>query len=96
MKEERIKGKRYYYIVRCDLGFQIYRYRENENWTTNMERLQRNSYTLNKDHARVFYHLDDATAALSLAKTKWDKRTSTISIRKSGIEDGGGKKLWSE
>ena len=92
MKEKREKWKRYYYIIKCDLGYQIYRIKDNENWTTNMERLQRNSYTLNKDHARVFYHLDDATANLALAKTKWDKRINTTFIRKSGIEDGEERK----
>lgn len=96
MKEKRVKGKRYYYIIGCDLGYQIYRYRENVDWTENMERLQKNSYTLNKDHAKIFYHSDDAKAALVLAKIRWDKRTSTTSIKKSGIEEESEKKLWSE
>lgn len=96
MKEERIKGRRYYYITKSDLGYQIYRVKENENWTTNMEWLQRNSYTLNRSFARTFYNLTDASSAFTLARTQWDKRTSTTSTKKSESEDGIEKKSWQE
>ena len=94
--KERIKWKRYYYITRCDLGYQIYRIKENENGTTNMERLQRDSYTLNKDHARTFYNLTDATSAFTLARTKWEKRTSTTFTKKSESEEWEEKRSWGE
>ena len=35
-----------------------------------MERLQRNSYTTNRDFARTFYTLNDAMGALVIAKSK--------------------------
>lgn len=96
MKEERVKWKWYYYIVKSDLGYKIYRVKENEDWTTNMEWLQRNGYTLRREFARTFYNMTDATSAFTLARMKWDKRTSTTFIKKSESEDGGEKKSWHE
>lgn len=66
-----------------------------------MEWLQRNGYTLNIENARTFYTINDATSALVLAKTKWDKRSlgkemNTISTRKTESEGKVEKKSWSE
>lgn len=63
-----------------------------------MERLQRDTYTLNKDFARTFYHLDDAISALTIAKSKCSKgkEISTTSIRKSDSEERREKTSWSE
>ena len=94
--KERVKWKRYYYISKSDLGYKIYRVKENEDWTTNMERLQRHGYTLKKDFARTFYNLTDATSAFTLARIKWDTRTSTTLIRKSESEEWEEKRSWQE
>ena len=95
MKER--KWQREYHITRCSLGYNIYRVKKEKNWIMHMERLQRDTYTLNKDHARTFYNLDDATSALVIERTKWEsKRTPTTFIRKSESEDTKEKKSWSE
>lgn len=78
--------KREYKITKSDLGYNVYRKKE-EGWIISMERLQRDTYTLNRDFARTFYNLDDAISALTIAKAKWEKETPTISIKKSGWVD---------
>ena len=63
-----------------------------------LEWLQRDSYTLNRDFARTFYHLDDAISALSVEKVKCSKgkETSTTSTKKSESEGRKEKTSWSE
>lgn len=85
--------KREYKITKSNLGYNVYRVWE-ENWFIRMERLQNNSYTLNRDFAKTFYHLNDATSALVIAKSKWE--TLTTSIKKSGSEGKREKKSWYE
>lgn len=87
--------KREYKITRSDLGYNIYRKKELEDWTIRLEWLQRNSYTLNRDFARTFYHLDDAISNLQIAKAKWDT-INTTSTKKSESEEQGEKTSWSE
>ena len=86
---------REYRITKSDLWYQIYRKKEEENWIIRMERLQRDTYTLNRDFARTFYHLNDATSALVIARIQW-KKTPTTSIKKSGLVEGKEKKSWHE
>ena len=45
--------------------------------------------------AKTFFHKEDATSALVLAKMKWEK-TDTTSTKKSESEGGKEKKSWSE
>ena len=63
-----------------------------------MERLQKDKYTLNKNHARTFYNLDDAISNLVLARTKCLKEdtTPTTSTKKSESEGIKEKRSWSE
>lgn len=89
-------NKREYKIVKSWLGYNVYRKQELKNWMIKMERLQRDTYTLNKDFARTFYHLEDALSALTIAKCKEWKETSTTSIRKSESEERKEKTSWSE
>lgn len=85
-----------YKITKSDLWYQIYRISTDETWIVIMERLQRNSYTLNRDYARTFYHREDAESALILAKVKDRWRTPTTSTKKSESEEKREKKSWSE
>ncbi len=87
--------KREYKITRSDLGYNIYRKKELEDWTVRLEWLQRNSYTLNRDFARTFYNINDATSALVIAKFQWDT-INTTSTKKSESEEQGEKTSWSE
>lgn len=97
MKEKRVKGKRYYYITECDLGFNIYRYKENENGTVRMEWLMSNWYTMNKDYAKVFYNESDVESALIIARSKWDKqKTESVSKEESDLKKGQVKSCWWE
>jgi hypothetical protein len=63
-----------------------------------LEWLQRNSYTLHRDFARTFYHLDDAVSALSVEKMRClkEKETPTTSTKKSESEGHKEKTSWSE
>ena len=83
-----------YYITKCDLWYNVLREKE-ENWIKKTERLQKDNYTLNQSFARVFYHIQDAESALTIAKFRWRKETSeekpeSIPVRQ--IE----KRSWSE
>lgn len=76
---------RVYKITKSDLWYNVYRKKELENWTMRLERLQDNTYTLNRTFAKTFYHLNDATSALVVARAKWE--TLTTSTEKSGTEE---------
>ncbi len=82
---------REYKIIKSDLWYQVYR----EDWEIR-ERLQRESYTSNRNFARVFYHLDNALSALQIAKAKWKKEIPITSTKKSGSEEIREKISWSE
>lgn len=82
---------REYKITKSDLWYQVYR----EDWEIR-ERLQRGSYTSNRNFARVFYHLDDALSALQIAKAIWRKETPITSTKKSESEEVREKISWSE
>lgn len=87
---------REYKITKWDLGYLVYR-TKTENDLQTVEWLQKDTYTLNKNFARTFYHLDDAISNLIIARRKWDdiKETSeeiSESIPERHIE----KQLWSE
>ena len=86
---------REYKIAKTSLGFKIYRKKE-ENGIMAMEWLQKDWYTPNLEHARVFYHANDAMSALVLAKIQWEKETPITSTKKSESEDGREKRSWSE
>ena len=85
-----------YKITKSDLWYQIYRISTDETGIVIMERLQRNSYTSNRDYARTFYTLNDAMGALVIARSKWKKETPTTSTKKSGLEEEKEKRSWSE
>lgn len=86
---------REYKIAKTSLGFKIYRKKE-ENGIMAMEWLQKDWYTPNIEHARIFYHMNDAMSALILAKVKDRWRTPTTSTKKSESEEKREKKSWSE
>ncbi len=88
--------KREYKITKGNMGYHVYRKQELESWLMKLERLQRDTYTLNKDFARTFYHLDDAISASQIAKAKWEKETPITSIKKSESEGRREKTSWSE
>ena len=64
-----------YKITKCNLWYNVFREKEEE-WIVKLERLQRDTYTLNREFAKVFYHLQDAESALTIAKFRWRKETS--------------------
>ena len=76
--------KREYKITKSDLGFNVFR---EPKWWGIKEWLQKDSYNLNQEYAKIFYSLDDATSALMIARAKWKKETPTIFIKKSGWVD---------
>lgn len=88
---------REYKITKSDLWYHVYRTKE-EGWIMRLEWLQRNSYTLRRDFARTFYHLDDAISALSIARCRWDKDTidSNSSTEKKESEEKSEKTYWGE
>ena len=92
-----MKGQREYKITKSNLGYNVYR-RKEEDWFIYLEWLQNTSYTLNRDFARTFYNIEDATSALVIARTKWDKRslTGTNFTKKSGLGEHKEKTSWSE
>lgn len=63
---------REYKIAKTSLGFKIYRKKE-ENGIMAMEWLQKDWYTPNLEHARIFYHMNDAMSALVIQKIKDNK-----------------------
>lgn len=81
--------KREYKITKSNLGFNVFRELK---WGGIKERLQKDSYNLNQEYAKIFYSLDDATSALMIARAKWKKETPIISIKKFGWEDLEGRK----
>lgn len=88
-------NKREYKITKSGLWYNVYRTRDNDG-IGETERLQRDSYTLNRNHARTFYHLSDAESALIIARVRWEKETPTTSIKKSESEGHREKTSWSE
>ena len=64
-----------YKIIKSDLGFNIYRKKE-ENGMISVWFLNWNGkWTLNKSYAKTFYHKEDALSALTLMKVKDGKDT---------------------
>lgn len=86
---------REYKIAKTSLGFKIYRKKE-ENGIMTMEWLQKDWYTPNLEHARIFYHMNDAMSALVLARRSWAKETPTTSTKESETEGEREKRSWSE
>lgn len=86
--------KREYKITKSDLWYKIFREKE-EDWIKEVERLQNNSYTLNRDHAKLFVNLDNAISNLVIARRKWDT-IGIISNEKEELLDTKEKQLWSE
>ena len=84
-----------YKITKSDLWYNVYRKKE-EDWMIRMEWLQRDSYTLNRDYARTFYHLEDAISGLTIARCREWKEIPITSIRKSESEETREKTSWSE
>ena len=83
-----------YKITKCDLWYNVYRKKE-EGWMIRLEWLQNGTYTLNRDYAKTFYHLNDAESALVIARFRWEK-TPTTSTKKSESEGIKEKRSWSE
>lgn len=89
--------KREYRITRSDLWFVVFREKDGRK-----EYLQNHTYTLNKCHARTFYHLNDAIGALQIEKVRCSKglipeieevwEDNSESIPEKSIE----KQSWSE
>ena len=86
---------REYKITKSDLWYHVYRTKE-EGWIMRLEWLQRNSYTLRRDFARTFYHLDDAISNLQIAKAKWEKIELDSSTEKKESEEKSEKTYWGE
>ena len=82
--------KREYKIGKTDLWYNVYR-RKEEGWLLRVEWLQNWTYTLNRQFAKTFYNINDATSALVIARRKWNdiKETSegtSESIQEKSIE----------
>ena len=84
-----------YHITSWDLWFHVFRIDTEDNFWTR-EWLQNDTYTLNKNYAKIFYNIDSALSALQIAKAKWKKEISTTSIKKSEYEELKEKISWSE
>lgn len=66
---------RKYRIAESDLGWNIYKKKE-ENWLSQMWFLDwHGRRTLNKDYARTFYHKEDAEGVLWVMKIKDGKKS---------------------
>lgn len=83
-----------YKITKSNLWYNVYRKQE-KGWIMRLERLQNGTYTLNRDYAKTFYHLDDAISALIGERIKW-KKTAITSTKKSESEGVKEKRSWSE
>lgn len=81
---------RNYKITKCDLWYKVFRERED-----NIERLQLDTYTLNRNFARIFYHIQDAESALTIAKFRWRKETSEEKPESIPVREAE-KRSWSE
>ena len=79
-----------YKITKSDLGYNVYRIKE-EDWIISLEWLQKDTYTLNRNFARTFYHLNDATSALVIARKRWE--IEETSKEKSEFEENVGEQL---
>lgn len=85
-----------YKITNSSLWYNVYR-RKEEDWRLIIEWLQKDTYTLNRDFARTFYHIQDAESALVVERARWRKGiTSTTSIKESESEEHKEKTSWSE
>lgn len=86
-----------YYITKSELWFKIFREKE-EDGVKRKEWLQTDTYTLNRNFARTFYHLNSATSALVIVRIKWRKwkQMPTILTEKSESEKRREKISWSE
>lgn len=93
-----MKENRQYRIIKSDLWFNIYKKLEKNGYMSLWFLWADNKRVLNKDHARTFYHREDAESALILSKVKdkWEEETHTTSIKKSESEGGIEKKSWRE
>lgn len=61
---------RVYRIVRCNLGYNIYKKLE-KNWYISLRFLgSNNKWVLNKESAKIFYHREDALSSLVIIKAK--------------------------
>ena len=66
---------REYKIVKSDLGRNIYKKREKD-WKISLVYLGwDNRRVLNKSYAKIFYHREDALAALVIVKRKDEKKS---------------------
>lgn len=59
-------------IIKCDLGWKVYREKEINDYRI-VHWLQHDTYTLNRDFAKIFFNKDDALSALIIARFKWEK-----------------------
>lgn len=66
---------REYKIYKTDLGFWIYKKREKDNFISIWFLDWKGKWCLNKSYARIFYHREDAIAALSIIKRKDGKES---------------------
>lgn len=91
------KQEREYKITKWNLWYHVYRTKKEEDWKiVRLEWLQNNSYTLNRDYAKTFYHLDTAISALSIAKFQWNTIKIDSSQGKRESEKKSEKTSWSE
>lgn len=66
---------REYKIIKSDLGRNIYK-RKEESWKISVRFLGgKDNWILNKDHARTFYHREDAEWALVIMKRKDEQKS---------------------
>lgn len=56
-------------IIETELWYKVFRI--DEKWKI-IQWLQNDSYTYNKDYAKIYYNKDQAISALVIAKFKWD------------------------
>lgn len=86
-----------YKITKSNLWYNVFREKD-EDWILRIEWLQIDTYTLCKNFARTFYHLQDAESALVIERIKWrkGKQTPTILTKKSESGKRREKISWSE
>lgn len=82
---------REYKITKGNLGYHVFREKD---WVK--EWLQNNSCTLDRNHAKTFYHLDSAISALTIFRARWNTIELDSLQEKRESEEKLEKTSWSE
>ena len=66
--------KREYRLAKNPLGFNVYKRKDEEEYTSIWFLWQQEKRVLNRNQAKLFYNKEDAFSALVLAKFKWNRK----------------------